>query len=309
MESIQRFGVILRPSSPELKDVFLSTRECFEKAGIRLMLENHSGAMIGLEGEDFSELTKQCDALLSLGGDGTLIALLRRAFAQGLPCMGINTGRLGFLTAFMPHQLGEYAPCFKNGAYDIQKHLVLQATIVSSVQDSHHLAQNLESPKAQNPAQDSQYSSEEKSFIAINEFLISKHELCGMVSISASINHNPFNVYRCDGLIIGTPTGSTAYNISAGGSVIYPYCRNILLTPIAPHSLTQRPLVLSDEFSLEFRVNERSKLIIDGQEIVDIMPDDKVCIKALPQSALLMYPHNRDYFSVLREKFQWGEKF
>lgn len=296
MRSIQRFGVILRPGSPELKDVFLSIRECFERVGIELVLESRSGAMIGLMAQDFSYLAKQCDALLSLGGDGTLIALLRKAFVYDLPCMGINTGRLGFLTAFMPHELSEYALCFKNGEYDVEKHLVLQATITSSCLTQ---SQNLD----QNPA------IEGKSFIAINEFLISKHKLCGMVSISASINQNPFNVYRCDGLIVGTPTGSTAYNIGAGGSVIYPYCRNILLTPVAPHSLTQRPLVLSDEFSFEFSVSEHSKLIIDGQEIVDIMPSDKVCIRALSQSALLMYPHNRNYFSILREKFQWGEKF
>ena len=131
--------------------------------------------------------------------------------------------------------------------------------------------------------------------------------MSGMVRICASIDNKHFNTYVCDGLIIGTPTGSTAYNISAGGSVIYPYCRNILLTPLAPHSLTQRPLVLNDEFVLEFYAQQRAKLIIDGQEMIDITPTHRIQIQALSQSAKLIYPQTRDYFSVLKEKFKWGD--
>ena len=91
--------------------------------------------------------------------------------------------------------------------------------------------------------------------------------------------------------------------------MIYPYCRNILLTPIAPHSLTQRPLVLNDEFVLEFQAQQRAKLIIDGQEMIDITPSHRVQIQALSQGAKLIYPRTRDYFSVLKEKFKWGDEF
>ncbi|TLD96305.1 NAD(+)/NADH kinase [Helicobacter jaachi] len=282
---ITQVGIILRPSSPELKGVFLQIREELDNAGIEVMLESISGGMIELLGQDFHHIISRCDALFSLGGDGTLIAMLRRAFEYRLPCMGINTGRLGFLTAFMPEHLHTFIPALKSGDYSLQHHLVLQAQVfkADSITPSHTL-------------------------IAINEFLISKHDLSGMVRIDASIDGAHFNTYSCDGLIIGTPTGSTAYNISAGGSVIYPYCRNILLTPIAPHSLTQRPLVLSDEFVLEFSAKSRAKLIIDGQEMIDIMPSHRIKIQALSQSATLMYPRTRDYFSVLKEKFKWGEE-
>lgn len=279
---INKVGIILRPSTPGLKDVFLQTRESFAKHHIEVLLDSISGGMIGLLGTDFKTMAKECDALVSLGGDGTLISMVRRAFEYQLPCMGINTGRLGFLTALMPQNLESFIPYLCDGAYDVKQHLVLEAVIHSAKE-------------------------KQRKLIALNEFLISKHELCGMVDIYAKIDNIPFNTYTCDGLIIGTPTGSTAYNISAGGSVIYPYCRNILLTPIAPHSLTQRPLVLSDEFVLEFHVKERAKLVIDGQENIDIIPTDKICIRALSQSALLIYPPTRDFFSVLREKFKWGE--
>ncbi|MCX2717192.1 NAD(+)/NADH kinase [Helicobacter sp. MIT 21-1697] len=293
---ITKVGVILRPSSPELKTTFLQIKEELNNADIEVILESISGGMIELLGRDFHQLATQCDALFSLGGDGTLISMLRRAFEYQLPCMGINTGRLGFLTALMPQNLHTFTSYLKSGNYTLQKHLVLQARIYSTLNNTQ--TNNTESEK----------HTSAQTLIAINEFLISKHELSGMVHIDASIDRTYFNTYRCDGLIIGTPAGSTAYNISAGGSVIYPYCRNILLTPIAPHSLTQRPLVLSDEFMLEFYAKERAKLIIDGQEMIDIMPSDRVQIQALPQSAMLMYPPTRDYFSVLKEKFKWGEE-
>lgn len=283
--SIHKVGVILRPSTPELKSVFLQVREELHRADIEVILESMSGGMIELLGQDFASIATQCDALFSLGGDGTLIATLRRAFEYKLPCMGINTGRLGFLTALMPQNLHSFIPYLKSGDYTLQEHLLLQANVYDEAQKLVH------------------------TFIAINEFLISKHELSGMVQIRASIDNKHFNTYVCDGLIIGTPTGSTAYNISAGGSVIYPYCRNILLTPIAPHSLTQRPLVLNDEFVLEFCAEQRAKLIIDGQEMIDITPSHRVQILALTQGAKLIYPRTRDYFSVLKEKFKWGDEY
>lgn len=280
---IRKVGIVLRPSSPQLRDTFMRVRDELEKSGIEVMIESNSSGMIGLIGSEFASIIKQCDALMSLGGDGTLISLLRRAYPHHIPSLGVNTGKLGFLTAFMPEYLPRFTDKLKNGEYDIKKHLILQAHIESA-------------------------NGESKTAIAVNEFLISKHDLSGIVSIDAQINHTHFNTYTCDGLIIGTPTGSTAYNISAGGSVIYPYCRNILITPIAPHSLTQRPLVLSDEFELTFSTKEEAKFIIDGQEMIDIMPSDCVKIRALDEGALIIYPQERDYFAILQEKFKWGEK-
>lgn len=283
---ISKVGIILRPSSPELKGIFLQVREELESAGIGVVLESLSGGMIELLGRDFQHIAQECDALFSLGGDGTLISMLRRSFEYKVPCMGINTGRLGFLTAFMPENLRAFVPKLKSGDYALQEMLVLEAKIY-------------EDKSAKKPLH---------SLLAVNEFIINKHELSGMVQIDAHIDGSYFNSYRCDGLIVATPAGSTAYNISAGGSVIYPYCKNILLTPIAAHSLTQRPLVLNDEFALTFSTKQRAKLIIDGQEMLDILPSQKVHISALKQCAMLIYPKNRDYFSVLKSKFHWGEE-
>ena len=147
----------------------------------------------------------------------------------------------------------------------------------------------------------------DKKLYCANEFLISKRDISGMIKIIAKINGKHFNTYFSDGLIIGTPAGSTAHNVSAGGSIVYPYNKNILLTPICPHSLTQRPLVLSDEFTLDFELQDsKGNIVIDGQEILPFNENDRLRVFVSPYSASLIYDRDRDYFGILREKFNWG---
>ncbi|WP_394997402.1 NAD(+)/NADH kinase [uncultured Helicobacter sp.] len=279
---VAKVGVILRPSSPDLKAVFESISGVFGAYGMEMKLDSISAAMIGLRGVEFATLVEWSDILLSIGGDGTLIAMVRRCYGKNIACMGINTGRLGFLTAVMPNELESFLPHLANATYDLQAHMMLECHILRDEKPYCHL-------------------------FALNEFLISKQTLSGLIDIEAKINGWSFNTYFCDSLIVGTPTGSTAYNISVGGSVVYPHCKNILLTPVAAHSLTQRPLIVDSGVKLEFGVRERALLIIDGQESIDILPQDRILIQQSPQDAHLIYPKERNYFEILREKFKWGE--
>ncbi|WP_394960098.1 NAD(+)/NADH kinase [uncultured Helicobacter sp.] len=279
---VAKIGVILRPSSPDLKEVFESISAVFAAHSIEMKLDSISAAMIGLRGVEFATLVEWSDILLSIGGDGTLIAMVRRCYGKNIACMGINTGRLGFLTAIMPSELESFLPHLTNATYDLQAHMMLECSIVRD-----------EKPYC--------------NLFALNEFLISKQTLSGLIDIEAKIDGWSFNTYFCDSLIVGTPTGSTAYNISVGGSVVYPHCKNILLTPVAPHSLTQRPLIVDSGVKLEFGVREKALLIIDGQESIDILPQDRILIQQSPQYAHLIYPKERNYFQILREKFKWGE--
>ena len=279
---VAKVGVILRPSSPDLKAVFESISGVFGAYGMEMKLDSISAAMIGLRGVEFATLVEWSDILLSIGGDGTLIAMVRRCYGKNIACMGINTGRLGFLTAVMPNELESFLPHLANATYDLQAHMMLECHILRDEKPYCHL-------------------------FALNEFLISKQTLSGLIDIEAKINGWSFNTYFCDSLIVGTPTGSTAYNISVGGSVVYPHCKNILLTPVAAHSLTQRPLIVDSGVKLEFGVRERALLIIDGQESIDILPQDRILIQQSPQDAHLIYPKERNYFEILREKFNWGE--
>lgn len=267
-------GIFLREKIPNIHSIL----ELFEREaqgyGYGFLFERDNA--YGFEGRSVEELERECEFLISLGGDGTLIATLRKI--HSLPILGVNAGRLGFLTGVGVDEFLDFFPKLIRGDYQIQDHAMLRV-----------------------------YLNEDLLSLCINEVLISKNSLSTMTEIEAKINHKPFNRYYCDGLIIATPTGSTAYNISAGGSVVYPYCKNILLTPLAPHSLTQRPMVVGDDIELEFEVLEKSKIIIDGQRMLDFLPNQTLRASRNPHSARLIYPKERDYFEVLREKFHWGE--
>ncbi len=288
-DSINRIGVILRPNTPNLKSAFEALKNAAHTFGIALTLESKSAAMIGQGGEcvvRFDEMCAWSDILVSIGGDGTLIALMRRSLDFQKPIFGINMGRLGFLTSIKIDELQSFLKSLKNGECAAFSHLILSGEIL-----------------AKNPCKNPQ------KIRCVNEFLISKQNVSGMISIEAKINGAYFNTYRADGLIIGTPTGSSAYNISAGGPILYPYNKNVLLTPICAHSLTQKPLVLNDTFDLEFRVIEGSaQIIIDGQDILDFESGESLRVCVDSKSANLIYRANRDYFAVLREKFGWGEQ-
>ncbi len=275
---IKKIGVIVRPQSPELAESCKDMFACFLHFGIEIMLEENSAKMLNLEskGLNFSEILNKADALLSIGGDGTLISAVRKSVGSKIPVFGINLGRLGFLTAIKPSELQDFIPMLLKGEYKLDSHRLLKAKLESSKDE----------------------------FFALNECFISKKQN-GMIKIHAHINGKYFNTYRADGLIIATPTGSSAYNISAGGSVVYPHCQVILLTPVCAHSLTQRPMVVSDDLSLEFSTEDDGVILIDGQEHIEFKKGDMLNVCQNQEVSLIQNP-NRDYFMILKEKFNWG---
>lgn len=280
---ISKVGVILRPSSPTLKEFFLSVRALFEKAGIEVMIDSLSAGMIGVYGCDFSRLCAESDMLVSIGGDGTLISVARRSYGYGKPILGINMGRLGFLTDVQQDEVEGFITSLQRGDYRLESRLMLEGELT--------LERGVE------------------RFFAFNEMIIMRRPISGMVHVKASISGEPFNTYFGDGLIIATPTGSTAYNISAGGPVVYPYSKNMILTPICAHSLTQRPLVLPSEFEIELEMleGELASLVIDGQEIMDFAHGSVLKVKMAENPAILVHKKEHNYFKVLRQKFRWGE--
>lgn len=283
LSSLSKVGVILRPSSPSLKEFFLQVRSLFEREGIEVMLDSISGGMIGIYGCDFQRLCSESDMLVSIGGDGTLISVVRRSYPYGKPILGINMGRLGFLTDVRQDEVEAFVQKLKAGEYRIDSRLMLEG--------------ELSSPKST------------QRFFAFNEAIVTRRPISGMIHVKASIGEEPFNTYFGDGLIVATPTGSTAYNISAGGPVVYPYSKNMILTPICAHSLTQRPLVLPSEFEVELEMleGEFANIVVDGQEIMDFGYGDRLRLKVADRPALLVHKKEHNYFQVLREKFSWGD--
>lgn len=189
------------------------------------------------DGDDFT-----ADMVISIGGDGTFLKAARRVGRKGIPILGINTGRLGFLADISPEEMEETFDEIQNGRYSVEERSVLQL-----ICNDKHL-------------QDSPY--------ALNEIAILKRDSSSMISIRTAINGAYLNTYQADGLVIATPTGSTAYSLSVGGPIIVPHSNTIAITPVAPHSLNVRPIVIRDDWEITLDVESRSHnflVAIDGR--------------------------------------------
>ena len=271
-------GVILRPSSPQLKESYFRIKELFEQADIDVVLEDNSADMINEKGISLEDLCKEVDFLISVGGDGTLLSVVRKSFKYDKPVLGINLGTLGFLTDINMDELDKFIKDFKNDIYRIDNRMMVQGSL------------NL------------------NSFVAFNDIVISRKSISSMISIDAKIDGKPFNSYYGDGVIISTPTGSTAYNLSVGGPLVYPLTEAFIITPVAPHSLTQRPLVMPADFEIEFNITDTqgAVVIVDGQDIYELEQNESIKIKIAKQKAKMIHRVERNYFDVLNEKLRWG---
>jgi NAD+ kinase len=285
LSSIARAGMILKPDSPEIKDIFYKIRDEFEKHDIEICLAERSAEMIGEQGIAFEELYRRCDFLVSLGGDGTLLSLVRRSYGSGKAVLGINAGNLGFLADIKLNEVGSFLDRFLKGDYRIDDRMMIEGYVQKS-------------------------DGTKMNFFAFNDVVITSPKPSKMVQVNASIDGERFNSYRGDGLIISTPTGSTAYNLAAGGPVIYPLTKAFIITPVLAHSLTnQRPLVVPADFSIGLDTEKYDAIaVVDGQEEYALDKGDMVYIMGAKKGAKLIHRAERNYFSILREKLHWGEK-
>jgi len=280
LQNKHQAGIILRPNSKELRDVYLSIKEKFEQHGIKTIIEKISGEMIGIDdGELLETLAKECDFLVTIGGDGTLISVARRSIKFSKPILGINLGTLGFLTSVLPEELDAFLNDFLADNYAIDSRMMIKATI------------------------------NKNKTIAFNDIVLKSKSVVHMVNIEAFVDGKKFNSYYGDGLVVSTPTGSTAYNLSSGGPVVYPLTDAFIVTPISAHSLTQRPLVLPADFEIELKTPDENgaMVLIDGQDIYELKKDESVKIKIANQKSKLIRAKERDYFSVLNQKLNWGK--
>lgn len=279
-EHIKKIGVVLRPSSPEIKEQFLSVKKSFEKYDIEVSLDNTSAQMLGLMGQDFQLMCETSDLLVTLGGDGTLISAVRRSHEYDIPVFGIHAGKLGFLADIDMAELDEFIEKLVSGDYRIDKRAVLRAEIITK--------------------------EGRKSLVAFNDIVMTRSSISKMIHLETFVDDKPFNTYYGDGVIVSTPTGSTAYNLSSGGPVLFPLTQVFALTPISPHSLTQRPVVLPGHFSIEFKTPDASLVVVDGQDMYDFGSGDIIRIRLSGKPAQLVHREEFNYFEVLKEKLSWG---
>ena len=274
-------GFIIKPEGRSIKDKFLEIQSIFEKFNIVVLCEYNSAKELGLKkGIKFKELCKKVDFLVTLGGDGTLISVSRRATKYQKAVMGINLGTLGFLTDIMPNELTEFLTKFQNNDYRIDKRMMIEASIGDKT----------------------------KKIIAFNDIVITRKNVTGMINLDAIIDGKLFNRYNGDGVIISTPTGSTAYNMSCSGPIVYPLTDAFIVTSISPHSLTQRPLVLPYNFTIILKNRDKKPcmVIVDGHDTYKLKSDETITIKIASKKANLIHRKERNYFEVLNKKLHWG---
>lgn len=280
-------GIFSRPRRADITDIVRPLLEWFAKRGIRAIYDTETAVSLRDEtgGRPRELLAHESDLLLVLGGDGTLLAAAREAAPRGIPILPINLGSLGFLTSFT---LDELYPALEE---TIAGHLSASARVMLSV-----------SLLREGDIVESQ--------LVLNEAVVTKGALARMIEIELAIDEDFVCRYRADGLIVATPTGSTAYSLSAGGPIVHPEVESIILTPICPHMLSDRPVVVADCCNVEMRLRgaaESVYLTLDGQKGVLMQSEDRVRVSRAKERLRLIQPHRKSYFEILRNKLKWGE--
>ncbi len=228
------------------------------------------------------ELKAKADILITVGGDGTILSAAQYVYGSNIPIVGVNTGRLGYLTSVNPEEFSQSLDKINNNQFQIEKRSLLE------------IETNEESNNFKNRA--------------LNEISVLKKDSSSMITIHAKINGEFLNTYWADGLIISTATGSTAYSLSCGGPIMTPGSGNFIITPIAPHNLNVRPLVIPDECEIELTFESRSEdllMALDSDSRI-ISEGTSIKIKLAPESIGLLRSNDYSYLETLRSKLNWG---
>ena len=283
-----RVGLIAKPDAPQAQSVILGLLDFFGSRGLTVVLEKESAGLVPSASAAVarkSDLPAQVDLIIVLGGDGTLLSMARAVGDLGVPILGVNLGGLGFLTATPLDQLRPTLETLLAGPLEIEERMMLSA----------HLRRGRQSIG---------------EYIALNDVVITKSAMSRIIDLSVSVGGHHAISYRADGLIISTPTGSTAYNLSAGGPILFPTMDAVVLTPIAPHTLSNRPICVpgAERIEVTLLVEQEVMLTMDGQVGVPLRERDVVEVqKATAPMRLVRLPQT-DFFSVLRTKLKWGQR-
>jgi NAD+ kinase len=289
--AIRRIGVIVKPHQVEALRTLCQLAEWLARRGLVLVggpeiererIEHETGCAV--EGVELAGLAASVDLLLVLGGDGTMISAARLVGARHVPVLGINYGNLGYLAEFRMEEMFPALEYILAGDYRLEHREMLAVEL---------------------------FRGEERLMRSrvLNDVVINKSALARIIEIEAYLNGQFVNSFRADGLIVSTPTGSTAYNLSAGGPVIYPSMNAVVITPICPFTLSNRPIVVPNDALIELRLqtpDEEVVLTLDGQVGRPLMAGDRVLIGKSETTFDIVTPTNRNYFDVLRDKLRWG---
>ncbi len=286
--SLQKTAAIIsRPDRPEVAKILPGLLQWLNEHGYRVVTDTQTSEYVtGLDVVPRSEMgARPLDLMIVLGGDGTLLSAARVTAAIDVPLLGVNLGTLGFLTEISPQSLFTVLEAIAKGQATVERRFLMQCDLLRGDEIR-------------------------GSYLVFNDAVVNKTTLARLNTYDLYIDKAFVSSYRADGMIVATPTGSTAYSLSAGGPVLMPTVNALVVTPVAPHSLTHRPLVVPDSAEIEILLRSEEEvayLSLDGQPGMDLSDGDRVrCRRS--QHQVNLFRTGSDFFQVLRSKLKWGER-
>jgi NAD+ kinase len=290
---MNRIGIIAKRNKPEAAAIVSHLLEWLRPKKIEAYIEKEMEELLrpalsegnwkSVEGD---EMPLYVEMIIVLGGDGTLLSVARQVWNKKIPILGVNLGGLGFLTEIALDELYSVLERVLRDDFEINERDILKAGVIRR---GGRIAE----------------------FVVLNDAVINKGALARIIDLETTINGEYLSTFRSDGLIISTPTGSTAYNLSAGGPIVYPSLHTIIITPICPHTLTLRPIIIPDDVKIRALLksrNEEVTLTLDGQQGFTLRFEDVVEVEKAEGRILLIKSPYRPYFELLRGKLKWGER-
>jgi NAD+ kinase len=284
---MKKIGIISKPRKQEAGAIILGLCSWMEKRGIEPILDGETASLVGRTSPyKKEEIPEKVEMILVLGGDGTLISVARLVGEAGPPILGVNLGSLGFLTEITLDEIYPTLERILSGDYRVEERTMLETSLR---REKHEAAR----------------------YLVLNDVVINKGALARMIQMETTVNGVYLNTFRADGLIISSPTGSTAYSLSAGGPIVSPAVKALIISPICPHTLTLRPIVLPDDVTVEVTLlteHEDVMVTLDGQVGQPLHYRDVIAIRKARGSIRLILSPDKDYYQVLRQKLWWGER-
>lgn len=281
---MKTIGVFAKKGEPRAVKAVKDLLRLLKGKKCKVLVEDHVASILKIKGVDRQEIPPLSDVIIVFGGDGTLLGVARLVGNLGIPILGVNVGGFGFITELSADEVKESLDVILSDRDCFEERIMLLADVYR---------------KGKKIVQHN----------ALNDVVLNKSALARMFDVDIHIDGNRITTFRIDGLIISTPTGSTGHSLSAGGPIMYPTLESFLMTPICPHTLTSRPIVLPDTFVLEAHIKsgEDIYLTLDGQEGYPLKVRDKIKIRKADYKTKFFVLHDRDYFKILRTKLKWGE--
>lgn len=286
-QSVEKVGIIGKRNNREAVAVVKHLVHWLRERKVEVFIDQEMAAAIrGVPSWSWGKISTPLDLLVVLGGDGTLLSVIRRAGEKEVPILAVNLGGLGFLTEITRDEIFPVLENVLHGQFRTHDRVALRASVVRR-------------------------GKQVAAFRVLNDAVINKGALARIIYLKTTINGEYVATFRADGLILSTPTGSTAYSLSAGGPIVYPSLETIIITPICPHTLTNRPIIIPDNVAVRITLESESEevfLTLDGQEGFPMERGDTVEVKKAPGRVLLIESPYKGYFEVLRTKLGWGER-